>query len=166
MESQIRLDTALMLYSVVLGFGFGVYYEIFRFLRQALPHGTLLVFWEDLFFFLPITGVFLLFLFVFSDGVLRWFTVGGVACGFFLYLGTLGRVMCFFCQRILRVIRRGARALRRLLWDPVCNILKKVTIKLFTKWKKAVIIKRQRRSRQRLQRNFKRLIRSAEKGFR
>ena len=164
MESQIALDTALFLSSILLGFCFGLFFEIFRFLRLALPHHTLLVAVEDLAFFLPATSVFLLFTFACSDGVLRWFSVAGLGIGFFLYMETLGKILLFFSDRILRFLRWLLRLCYRLTLKPLFNVIKKVTFTLFTKIKKTVIIKKKRREFLRLEKRKRALLRTLERG--
>ena len=165
MDQPIAQDTSLFFFSVALGFFFGLYYELFRFLRIAVPHASFPVFLEDLAFFLPVTGVFLLFTFAFSDGAPRWFSVAGVWAGFFLYLGTLGRLLSFFARQILRAIRWVLKRLFGIFVAPVARVLKNVTISLFTRSKKAVIIIREKRARARLCRQANALIRQAGRGF-
>ncbi|MBR3836589.1 MAG: spore cortex biosynthesis protein YabQ [Clostridia bacterium] len=165
MEGLNAQDTALLLDSILLGFCFGLYYEVFRFIRLAVPHCRWIVFLEDLFFFLPITLIFILFTFAFSDGTLRWFSFFGVWAGFFLYLGTLGKILFYFAERILALIRRFLLFLYRITLKPVFFVIKKVTITLFTKYKKQVIIKKQKALRARLIKQKITLIRQAEKGF-
>jgi hypothetical protein len=158
-------DTALLLYSILLGFGFGLYYDIFRFIRLALPHRGWMVFPEDLLFFLPITFLFILFTFAFSDGTLRWFSFLGVWMGFFLYLGTLGKILFYFAEQILALIRLVFRFLYRITLKPIFFVLKKVTFNLFTKYQKQVIIKKQKALYAKLRKQKCTLIRQAEKGF-
>ena len=163
--NQIELDTSLFLFSILLGFCLGLYYEIFRFLRLALPHNTFLVFLEDLAFFLPVTVVFLLFTFAFSDGVVRWFSVFGFWMGFLLYLGTVGRILRFFSDRILRFVRFLLRLLYRITLAPLLNIIKKVTNSLFTHYQKQVIIRKQKREAHLLKKQKEALLRKAKQGF-
>lgn len=165
MESLNAQDTALLLNSILLGFGFGLYYEIFRFIRLAVPHRGWMVFLEDLVFFLPITFVFILFTFAFSDGTLRWFSFFGVWMGFFLYLATLGKILFYFAEQILALVRRTFHFLYRITLKPLFFVLKKVTFSLFTKYKKQVIIKKQKALQARLRKQKIALIRQAEKGF-
>ncbi len=164
-ENQIHLDTSLFLYSIALGFLFGLYYELFRLLRLCFFKHTFFIFWEDLIFFLPITGVFLLFTFAFSDGVVRWFSVAGLAMGFVLYLNTLGKIISFFSFQILRVIKAILRFLYSITVAPLLSVLKKVTNSLFTKFKKRAIIRKKKQLASRLNKQKQLLLRKAEKGF-
>lgn len=163
--NQIELDTSLFLFSILLGFFTGFYFEIFRFFRLAFPHRNVLVFLEDLAFFLPVTLIFLLFTFAFSDGTVRWFSVFGFWMGFFLYLGTVGRVLRFFSDRILRFIRFLLRFVFRLTVAPLLKVIKKVTKSLFIHYQKQAIIRKQRMASRLLEKQKLALLHKAEHGF-
>lgn len=165
MPNQIALDTALFFQSIVFGFFAGLVFEFFRFLRLALPQTTMTVFCQDLLFFLPVTLFFLLFTFAFSDGVVRWFSVAGAGGGFFLYLGTLGKILFFFADRILSLIRRILFFLFRKTLLPVVIFFKNIFHSLFTKMKKEVIIRKRRKQKKRILKEQKNLLRRAEFGF-
>ena len=158
-------DNILLFSAVTLGFFIGLYYEIFRFLRLALPHTSLLVGIEDLLFFLPVTLTFLFFCYAFSDGVIRWFSLIGTFLGFLLYLLTLGKLLLFFSDKILSLVRKILKGIYRHVLRPVFNVFKNITIYFFTKLKKFAIMLRRKRSAGRLKKEKKALIKRAEKGF-
>lgn len=164
-ENQIHLDTSLFFYSIVLGFLCGLYYELFRFIRLITARHTFFVFWEDLFFFLPLTGIFLIFTFAFSDGVVRWFSVAGLGIGFSLYLKTLGKMISFFSIQILRFLKVIFKFLYSITISPLWFVLKKVTNSLFTKFKILAIIRKKKREVVRLRKQKELLLCSAKKGF-
>ncbi len=164
MENQIALDTSLFLYSIALGFAAGLFFEVFRFVRLAIRHPDCITVLEDLLFFLPLSGVFLLFTFVFSDGTLRWFSLAGLSMGFFLYFSTLGKVLSFFSDRILRWFRATLQFIYRKTFSPFLRILKKVTIYLFTRGKRAVIIILRIRQKKRMKKQKDLLIQKIKKG--
>lgn len=165
MENQIYFDTSLFLYSIALGFSFGLFYELFRFLRLAIPHCNAAVAVEDLLFFLPVTAVFLLFTFAFSEGVVRWFSVFAAAMGFFLYFQTIGKILLFFSDRILRQIRRILGFFLRKTLLPICNVFKNITKYLYTKLKNTAIIIKESAVRHRVLRQKKAALGWARRGF-
>lgn len=165
MENQIWFDTSLFLYSIALGFLFGLFYELFRFFRLALPHPDFAVAVEDFLFFLPVTAVFLLFTYAFSEGVVRWFSVGGMGMGFFLYLETLGKILLFFSNTILRLVKTFLRLILRLTLLPLWNVFKKITKYLYTRIISLGIIVREKRIRRRVKKQKERILRSARHGF-
>lgn len=165
MENQIRLDCLLLLYSVGFGIATGLYYEFFRFLRAALSHNDLIVAIEDLVFFLSFTVFFLLFEFVFSDGIIRWFSVAGMLMGFSLYRKTLGRLIRSVYSKILGFLRMILRFLRRILIDPIVNVFKKITNYLYSKVHFIVIIRKEKKKKKKLERQTRRFLNAAERGF-
>lgn len=158
-------DSYILIWAVALGFLFGLYYELFRFIRLAFPHSPFLVGIEDLLFFLPVTLIFLFFCYAFSDGVIRWFSLLGAFSGFILYLLTLGKLLLFFSDKILWVIRKILMGLWHFIFRPLFIVFKKITIYFFTKSKKFVIILRKKKSARDLLKDQKALIKKAEKGF-
>ena len=165
MQNQILADSSLFLWSMVLGFVFGLIYEIFRFLRLALPHTTLMTAVEDLLFFFPVTMTFLLFTFAVSDGVVRYFSVCSVVLGFLIYLTTLGKILLFFSDAILRLIKALLFALFRHLLLPPYRLANRLAKFLFTQCKILGIIVYGKIALRRRNRKKKKLLALARRGF-
>ncbi len=165
MENLILTDSALFFHSFLLGFCLGFSFEVFRFLRLALPHPTVLVMIEDLLFCLPASFCYLLFTFAFSDGTVRYFSVCGAFLGFWIYFQTVGKVILFFSDRILRLIRFILRFCFRAFLLPPFLVFKKITNSLFTKLKKQAILIIEHTRSVKFKKDKCRLLRTAEKGF-
>ena len=127
MKNEILVYSALFFLALFLGFIFGVYYEIFRFLRLAFPHPKSLVFAEDLLFWIPCALVTILFCYAFFDGVIRWFAIAGILCGFLLYLKTLGAFLIRVSATILQAIRKALKWIFRTFFLPVWKFFKKLS---------------------------------------
>ena len=158
-------DSALFFAAVVMGFIFGLYYEVFRFLRLAGLSSPGLVFVQDLLFFLPVTLLFLFLHYALSDGVIRYFSVAGVTVGFLLYFASLGKILLFFSETILRAIRFFLHRVWLILLRPIWIVFKNITNYLYAKSKFCVIIVRKKKSARDLARQKKRIIKRAGKGF-
>ena len=165
MENQIYQDTALLLYAVGLGLFIGLFYEVFRFLRIALPHHGILVALEDALFFLCVIVAILFFQFIFSDGVVRWFSLFGITAGFLLYLNTVGRILKRFSTLIIHTIKRILKFIYRLTLFPLIKVFKKITVCLFTQIKKLAIMEKEKRRKRSLKRRKQRFLRFAATGF-
>ncbi|MBE6713230.1 MAG: hypothetical protein E7580_06900 [Ruminococcaceae bacterium] len=165
MDYTANQDSFLFFSAILLGFLIGFYYEIFRFLRLALPHPGFLVFLEDLLFLLPLSPVLIFFHYALSDGILRWFSLTGCLLGFLLYLGTVGKLLLRFSAGILFCIRAVLKWLFRFFVLPPLIVFKNITNYLYAKWKSTVIILRKNRDKKLLKRKKKLLSRYAEKGF-
>ncbi len=165
MENLVASYSRLFLESVLLGYCFGLLYEVLRFLRLALPHPDFFANLEDFLFFLPITVIYLFFAFCEADGILRWFSLFGVVGGFFLYRNTLGRILLFFSRCILSFIRAILLFVYRITLKPLRNVFKKITNYLFTKCKNGVIIGKEKYRFLKMRKQKKVLLQYAEKGF-
>lgn len=165
MEFSPNQDSFLFFASIILGFCIGFYYEIFRFLRLALPHPDLFIVLEDLCFFLPLGPVLIFFHYALNSGVLRWFSLLGSVLGFLLYLGTVGKLLIRFSSGILHCIRALFKRLFGILIRPVLIVFKNITNYLYEKGKYAVIIAEKKQAEKNLLKKKKKLSRSAEKGF-
>ena len=151
--------------SVLLGFFLGLFYECFRFLRLAFPHPDFLVALEDLIFFFPVSFLFLLFNYALSEGIIRWFSFAGMSIGFFLYLNTLGKIILFFSEVILKFFRAILRFLFKTLLAPLMIIFKNITNCLWFGIKQFAIISTTKISLFQIGRRKKRLIKKSKRGF-
>jgi spore cortex biosynthesis protein YabQ len=165
MDQPILLDSVLFLHSAVLGFLLGLYYEVFRFLRLAFPHKSILVALEDLAFWIPTTAVFLLFTFAFSDGILRWFSFAGALIGFLLYRYSLGRLLFFFAKQILDTVKGIFRFFYQKTVLPLVIVFKNITNWLCSVIKRIGIIARKHWEQKQLQRDKKAAVAFARRGF-
>ena len=108
----------VLLLSVVFGFLGGLLYECFRILRTAVATVSLpkrkayawihklIVFGEDLLFFLILGVAAVLFLFVFNRGQLRLSMPISMLLGFGLYCCTLGKLLFSLHSALLRFVCR------------------------------------------------------------
>lgn len=165
MKNEILVYSALFFLALFLGFIFGVYYEIFRFLRLAFPHPKSLVFAEDLLFWIPCALVTILFCYAFFDGVIRWFAIAGILCGFLLYLKTLGAFLIWVSATILQAIRKALKWIFRTFFLPVWKFFEKTFKILFTEAKKFAILWKRKWEKRKSARVEKKLLSFAEKGF-
>ena len=165
MTDEFLQNNTLLLYSVCFGFCIGLFYECFRFVRLSFPHPLFLVALEDLIFWLLVSFAYLFFIFLFSDGIPRWFSLLGSVVGFWLYLNSLGKIFMFFSKSILKAIRFILGAIYKLLVFPLVFVFKKITKCLFTKTHSLVIMLKRIDSVRRLKREKKALYRKAHFGF-
>ncbi len=103
---DLTLQWKLLFYSLIVGGSLGVFFDILRFTRAMLRVSdaskligkvsdiTLVIvsFIEDILFFSVSAVTLVLFVFKANDGRFRSFVLIGTLVGFFLYLGTVGRL--------------------------------------------------------------------------
>lgn len=86
--------------------------------RPTTVCGQILLFAEDLFFALLCGVCLLLILYFINDGVFRFWAPLGMACGFFVYRVTLGRLVTALAQVLVTLLRRCIRFLVTCLLFP------------------------------------------------
>ena len=173
--------STVVLYAFLFGIGAGLYYECFRILRHA---GSILfplkgrlwrivslvvVFLEDILFFLTLSAFGVLFLYACNRGQLRVSILTAMALGFIGYLLTVGKWILSLHQRILSVLYRVLCFLyRHTLRHLICFVtfLYQKSIGRLTKIVKIKICVYQRKILLRLHaRQFSRLLEKAKTGF-
>lgn len=115
-------QTLSFLYAIALGAGLGLFYDLFRILRIALPHRPVAVAAEDVFFWTASAFFTFLFFFCTDGGRIRIFLLIGQALGFTLWYFTLGILVIGAAKRIIAVIRWIFSWLYRLFVRPVLYI--------------------------------------------
>ena len=128
MELSQRVLALLFLSSTALGIALGVVYDVMRVIRvlcgeelgtrRTLPQ-MILLFWEDLLFAVLSSVSLIILLYYVNDGMFRSWAVVGMACGFFVYYHTLGRLVTRFATAIARLIRRLVQLALRLACIPI-----------------------------------------------
>ena len=100
---------SLFLHAIAFGVALIFGYDLLRIFRRGVPHGTVWIAVEDMFFWLISAFVLFQLMYEENDGKLRWFVIMGVLLGMILYNVSLSRFVVrfgsFFFRLILRVIR-------------------------------------------------------------
>ncbi len=105
MDFTLREQMYCLLWSLVLGVLLGIVYDLFRLLRITLCRSKGSVFLLDLMFMLVCAFSCVFFSMGFSRGSTRYFTLIGMAAGFFLYFFTAGRIIRFILEFLFKKIR-------------------------------------------------------------
>lgn len=130
----------ILLYSGAIGVFLGAVYDFFRIRRKAYVlrkkrtdsnYGKLeyvRVFLEDILFSLIASLVFVIFIFHMNSGRVRGVAFFGAAIGFFAYRATVGRLVMFLSEAIIRLINRIFGWISRHIVRPLLGVLKKLFI--------------------------------------
>jgi spore cortex biosynthesis protein YabQ len=113
MGISIAQQTAVFLYSVLLGAMLSVFYDIFRALRKHIPHHNLVVMLEDILFWLISAAAVFVFIYNTNSGEVRAFVFIGAVLGGVLYFLTISKLVIrllsavfFALYKILFVLSR------------------------------------------------------------
>ena len=135
-------------FALALGVGLALclLYDLFRILRLMWPPSRLLLFAQDVLYWVLSAVVVFLFLLVRCDGGIRFFAMLGLALGWLACHLTLSRWIYRVSKRLVRVVHRISRWVKRRILRPLarwirrifhalgrllkklCNILKKVPV--------------------------------------
>ncbi len=145
-EVYFSKQAEIFLYAVITGAVISLIYDIFRIIRVAIKHGTLLTAIEDISFSIISLIVTLIYFIQFNNGTLRLYLAIGIICGFIICHYTLGnwilsfsRIIISFIKAILRLISMPFKWILKI----ICKLFKKICIflkKPFIFLKKQVII--------------------------
>ena len=93
MEAFIKNQASILLDSLFIGMVIMAFYDGFRLFRRIVRHNRFVRDLEDLIFWI-ISG-FVVFSLVYSrnDGNIRWFIIGGVTFGMYIYYVSFGRLV-------------------------------------------------------------------------
>ncbi|MCR5635921.1 MAG: hypothetical protein K6F76_01900 [Clostridiales bacterium] len=118
----ISQELYFLLYSVIFGAFIGVYYDVFRFLRELGINSQKAVIIQDLFFFISISVPVFLFFCAVNKGNISPYSLAVMFAGFLIYRYTAGRLTML----IFKLILIPFKALFRL----ISGIFKKIRSRL------------------------------------
>ena len=91
MWGQLTAETRLFGVSLIMGVWLMILYDMLRVFRAVLPHGTLAVNLEDLVYFVYCGFQTFDMLYVYQNGIIRFYAIGAVGLGMILYERIVGR---------------------------------------------------------------------------
>lgn len=119
---EVNTQTLVFLQSLAIGFALGMFYDVFRILRVAAPHGSAAVFAEDFLFFLVCAVLTFLFALSAVNGHLRIFLVLGELLGAVIYFFSLGVLVMRVSKTVIGWLKALLRFLYRLLLRPFVRL--------------------------------------------
>lgn len=125
-SEAIGRELGILGVSVLLGAVLFFCYDIFRIFRRLVPHGTLWISFEDMIYWIGFTIAVFLMLYQTDDGMIRGFSLGGIAVGAGLYFLLLSRYLVRFLTFILKQIFHFMGIVFCFLFGPVFRIFRKV----------------------------------------
>ncbi|MCL1823400.1 MAG: spore cortex biosynthesis protein YabQ [Oscillospiraceae bacterium] len=135
MFEPISNSLSQLSYFTVLGFFFGAFYEIIRIIRLFKRQNSLAAGITD-FLFLSFAGLITFaYALEFGNGSFRWFYILGVVFGGTVYFLTVGKLISFASELIVRCVKSIFSFIKRRIIIP---LIKKVGIFNHFLWRKIV----------------------------
>ena len=103
---SLSYECQIFLYSIILGIGLGIVFDIFRVIRAVIPHNNFFVAFEDILFILVWTFSLVIFSVELSGGNIRFFCFMGTFLGFVIYFFSVGKIVITFIRNISSFIRQ------------------------------------------------------------
>lgn len=127
----ITVQTHYFMFSVVLGLGIGVIYDLLRGIRIALRNDAKAkVYVSDILIFIIAVFLFEIFTISFGYGVIRYYALLGVFLGIVFYINTIGLLSVKFEKKIAKLCQK---LMRFFIVKPICllyNCFKKLLNRL------------------------------------
>lgn len=160
MHFQVYAPDQLLLFlkALALGACVGVFYDVFRILRIAVNTHSLIIFFEDIIFFIVSAVSTFLFIFHVNSGQIRWFIFLGLILGFIVYYFTLGKLVIKISEVIIKIVKSVFKFLFGIFIKPFVIIFRWIYRKINTVWvnikKRVKIVNNNLRNRLKSKRNM------------
>ena len=109
---------------IVLGFIIGIIYDLFIVKQKLIGGFKLITFVDDFLFSMISITVFLLFVFLFNNGIIRWYAVLFCLLGFTIYKKTISIPVMFVVLHIINFVRRVLFAVLRIVFYPLRYLIR------------------------------------------
>lgn len=137
---SIAEQTQVFIIFVIVGIIISFLFDIFRILRKVYKFSNMLIYMQDILFWL-LTGIIILqAIFKFNSGDIRIFLFLGIFVGVFIYISLFSIYVIKIGSFILKLINRLIRKLINVFKVPICKILN-FMIKYYRNLRKNVLKK-------------------------
>jgi len=116
-------QTRIFLLAIVTGAVVALIFDAFRISRIAIPTASMVVFFEDLLFFVICAVATFLLLLSATEGQVRFFLLIGEGIGALLYTLTVGQLVMAVSKSIIGFIKAVLRSIVRFILRPLWFIL-------------------------------------------
>ncbi|MEG2536429.1 MAG: spore cortex biosynthesis protein YabQ [Hydrogenoanaerobacterium sp.] len=116
---EVNTQTAVFLYSLILGFCLGLFYDVFRIFRLAICHSSAIIFLEDIFYFASCAVITFLFSISALNGHVRVFLAVGELLGATIYYFSVGVLVMRVSKKIISCIKALLLFLYRVFIRPI-----------------------------------------------
>lgn len=165
MAINITEQGFVFLFACLIGIVLGVFYDVFRIARIAFNPKFIIIFIEDILFCLGTAVTVVLFVYYANSGIIRWFALFGCALAFAFYYFTVGKLVMFLSEKIIRLIAAILRFIYNITFVPVRRFIKFIVKIIRLAFKKIIAAVKKAFGKFIFSRKKKRFISQASKGF-
>lgn len=124
----------MALLSLLVGVLMGATYDVFRGLRRVFPHRNLVLYFEDVLYWLFWTGVIVYIVQTKGSGIIRLYIFLAILIGLIVYLMTISRLYIFVLLKIIYFTKKLAKKTKNMLKCVVKKVRIKIIVKKFRKF--------------------------------
>ncbi len=124
----------LFLSFFAVGIILGIIYDIFKVKRKLLGFNTVTLFIDDFFYSLLSLVLIITSVFVFNNGIIRWYEFLMCAFGFLLYNATISKAVIYVMFSIIEFLHRVIKLLLSWMMIPISKASSIIFSFLFPIW--------------------------------
>lgn len=104
---MIEVSNQMLMFfqSCLLGIGLGLLYDVFRIIRIAVKTNSIIIFIEDIIYFIIVAVITFIFMIIQTEGQMRVFILFGELIGAILYYFTFGFVIIRVANKIIKFVK-------------------------------------------------------------
>lgn len=106
LEINLKDELFIFLLAIMYGGIIGLIYDLYKAIRYYTKPKKILSFIGDLIFWLIVTYMFFIFLFKYTDGIIRGFVVVGFLIGVYVYFKSISKYVFPILIKIFKLILR------------------------------------------------------------
>ncbi len=125
---MIHIQLSMLLISIFLGAAMGLTYDLVRIFRRIISHNNILIFFQDIIYWIVWAFVVIDKIHVFNSGEVRFYIFLGIGIGILVYVYTIGWVLWKIVSHILCLIKKSRKKSKKMLKNGEKRSKIKVTI--------------------------------------
>ena len=108
----------VFIFFFIIGVALGIIYDLFKIKRRLFGQNIVGLFIDDIVFSFLSCIIVLVSVFVFNNGIVRWFEFVMCMCGFIIYRITLSKLLLTIFYCVIDSFRRALKQLAAILFLP------------------------------------------------
>jgi spore cortex biosynthesis protein YabQ len=120
---SVAQQTIAFLTACLFGMALGAIYDVFRIFRIAIPCGKIVIFIQDIIFWILCAVLSFLFMLYTNNGEIRFFYIFGECLGFCIYYFTIGILIFNSAKAITQFIKKLLMVFARFVLKPIWKLI-------------------------------------------
>lgn len=106
MDLSVNIQLWQFVYALLFGAFLGVFYDVFRIIRNIINNGKMLIIFEDIIYLFVSSVLTFCFAFFINNGQLRFFIIIGIVLGLIVYYFTVGFIVMKSVNFIILLLKK------------------------------------------------------------